>query len=334
MLTSSPGSPSDSKPANQVRVASRDYADFDELSESFVDFECEYMQVGTGPVRARLSRVDLGDVVLLRGSEEAPQYVINSTNGENATLLLLGASSRSTYWLGRRADERTLLSYAPGAEHAGHSRGPMNWFTVHVPPAVFERQQAALGLEPTPIVTGPVSAHADDVDLLRRTAAHAFDVAADPDALAAPELSHALEQSVLTAAVQAASCPPQRAGAAMSRERAVRRALDVLASRSREPLYLADLCEAASVSERTLRNAFRDFYGLSPIRFLQVRRMGMVRRALLEADPERDRVSPIAARFGFTNLGRFAVEFRRLFGVSPSQLLRASGGRRPGLIRA
>ena len=38
----------------------------------------------------------------------------------------------------------------------------------------------------------------------------------------------------------------------------MRCALEVLATRAREPLYLADLCEAASVSERTLRNAKAD----------------------------------------------------------------------------
>jgi AraC family ethanolamine operon transcriptional activator len=323
----SPEAPPEIQAPGAPRAASRDFRDFDELSESFVEFDSEYMQVGTGPVRAQVSRLMLDRVVLSRGDEEAPQYVNNSTNGGVASLLLLAAPSPATYWLGRRADERTLLSYAPGAEHVGRSSGAMTWMTIHYRPATLERQQLALGLPVSPIVTGSLDPRPEQVTALRRAAARAFEVASDPNALESAPVRRALEESILNAAAHATTRAPVRADAApSSRERAVRRALDVLAARAREPLYLADLCEAASVSERTLRNAFYEFYGLSPIRFLHVRRMGLVRRALREADPARDHVSPIAARHGFTNLGRFAVEFRRLFGVSPSQVLRAPGG--------
>jgi AraC-like DNA-binding protein len=307
------------------RAISRRFGDFDELSESFVDFDADYLQMGTGPVRAEVSRVQLDRVVVLRGDEESPQYVVNSTNGRGAaTLLLLAVPSCDTFWLGSRAHERTVISYEPGAEHVGRSSGPMSWMTIHYAPAALERQQLALGLPVAPALTGSLTPGTEAVADLRRVAAEAIEVASDPSALEVPELRRSLEESILTAAVRVASSAPQRSAAWISRERAVRRAFEVLESRSREPLYLAELCEAAAVSERTLRNAFQHLYGVSPIRFLHMRRLALARRALLDADPARDRVSPIATRFGFTNLGRFAVEFRQLFGVSPSELLRGS----------
>jgi AraC family ethanolamine operon transcriptional activator len=73
-----------------------------------------------------------------------------------------------------------------------------------------------------------------------------------------------------------------------------------------------------------MRTAFQRIHGVSPIRYLHLHRMGQARRALRDADRTSERVADIATRFGFANLGRFAVEFRQLFGVSPSQLLRGS----------
>jgi len=49
--------------------------------------------------------------------------------------------------------------------------------------------------------------------------------------------------------------------------------------------------------------------------------MGLVRRALREADPSSASVTAVGTRFGFWELGRFAVEYQALFGESPSATL-------------
>jgi AraC family ethanolamine operon transcriptional activator len=50
-------------------------------------------------------------------------------------------------------------------------------------------------------------------------------------------------------------------------------------------------------------------------------RLSQARRALLCADAELVTVTEIATCFGFVELGRFSVEYRRMFGESPSQTL-------------
>jgi AraC-like DNA-binding protein len=47
---------------------------------------------------------------------------------------------------------------------------------------------------------------------------------------------------------------------------------------------------------------------------------------LQHAQPGDTSVAALAARWGFTHLGRFAVEYRRRYGHSPSQTLRTSFG--------
>jgi AraC-like DNA-binding protein len=85
-------------------------------------------------------------------------------------------------------------------------------------------------------------------------------------------------------------------------------------------LYLAEICSAIDVAERTLRISCEEHLGMGPIRYLGLRRMHLVRRALLRADPSTT-VTRIVTDHGFWELGRFAVAYRALFGESPSATL-------------
>jgi AraC-like DNA-binding protein len=88
-----------------------------------------------------------------------------------------------------------------------------------------------------------------------------------------------------------------------------------------EPLHIPALCCTLAVSERTLRKAFYKIHGLPPCRYLRMLRLSQASRALLSADSKLVTVTEIAACFGFVELGRFSVEYRKVFGESPSQTL-------------
>lgn len=88
-----------------------------------------------------------------------------------------------------------------------------------------------------------------------------------------------------------------------------------------EPLHIAALCRVLRVSERTLRSAFHKTCGLAPCRRLRMLRLSQARCALLAANWRRVTVTEIATAFGFLELGRFSVEYRKVFGESPSQTL-------------
>jgi AraC-like DNA-binding protein len=61
---------------------------------------------------------------------------------------------------------------------------------------------------------------------------------------------------------------------------------------------------------------------MGPIRYLTLRRMHMVRRALMREDPSTATVTRLATDYGFWELGRFAVTYGQLFGETPSATLR------------
>jgi AraC-like DNA-binding protein len=93
-----------------------------------------------------------------------------------------------------------------------------------------------------------------------------------------------------------------------------------------QPLYLTEVCARIGVRERTLRNHCLEYLGMSPHRYLWLRRMDLARRALSLADPGEKTVTTIASAYGFWELGRFSVAYRELFGESPSTTLRKGAG--------
>jgi transcriptional regulator GlxA family with amidase domain len=95
-----------------------------------------------------------------------------------------------------------------------------------------------------------------------------------------------------------------------------------------QPLRIPAMCRALAVSKRTLRKAFHETHGIPPRRRLRMLRLSAARRALLAADCGRLTVTQVATAFGFLELGRFSVEYRKVFGESPSQTLQHRSGSR------
>jgi AraC-like DNA-binding protein len=90
---------------------------------------------------------------------------------------------------------------------------------------------------------------------------------------------------------------------------------------SPETIHLADLCRALRLSRRTLQRAFTETLGMGPARYLTLRRLAAARAALRQSDPATTTVTETATRYGFWELGRFARDYRQLFGERPSQTL-------------
>ena len=106
------------------------------------------------------------------------------------------------------------------------------------------------------------------------------------------------------------------------------RALAFIGSRKEAQVHIKDLCRATGVSERTLRNVFYRNFGMSPHQYLMVGRLHDVRERLRNAGPGA-KVSGICADFGIWDFGRFAGQYRGLFGVLPSQELATRRGGTP-----
>lgn len=112
--------------------------------------------------------------------------------------------------------------------------------------------------------------------------------------------------------------PSHRTG---GRHRHLRHARDFLAAHAQEPIYLDDLCTTLGLARCGVENLFQDLLGLSPIAYLRHQRLHGARRALLQAAPGPGAVKHAALGWGFLHQGRFAQEYRALFGEGPVETL-------------
>jgi AraC family ethanolamine operon transcriptional activator len=94
----------------------------------------------------------------------------------------------------------------------------------------------------------------------------------------------------------------------------VRDALELSTQEFDKPLTVAELCRALRVSRRTLQYCFQEVLGIGPAVFLRAVRLSGARRALKTASS----VTQAASLWGFLHFGRFAHDYKLMFGERPS----------------
>jgi AraC-like DNA-binding protein len=115
--------------------------------------------------------------------------------------------------------------------------------------------------------------------------------------------------------------PVRTPHAGTARQRAARRARDLLLERSTEHLSPQDLADATGVSRFALYRAFREVYGMAPSDYLRHLRLRRARRLLAAGhSPAR-----AAAEAGFADQSHLHRWFVRSYGVTPGMFQRAAG---------
>lgn len=106
---------------------------------------------------------------------------------------------------------------------------------------------------------------------------------------------------------------------------AVRRAVAYLEDAAAEDVRISDVAAAARLSTRALQEAFRRYLDTTPMAYLKSIRLARAHGDLRQASIDGGvTVAAVAYRWGFANLGRFAADYRREFGRSPGEVLRAA----------
>jgi AraC family ethanolamine operon transcriptional activator len=113
---------------------------------------------------------------------------------------------------------------------------------------------------------------------------------------------------------------------APTRRRVARAAEAVMRARLCEPPSLRELCELVGAPERTLHHAFQESFGMTPKAYLRALRLNAAHRRLRRG---LGTVTEVATDLGLFHFGRFATEYRAMFGEMPSATLRDARGR-PG----
>jgi AraC-like DNA-binding protein len=95
-----------------------------------------------------------------------------------------------------------------------------------------------------------------------------------------------------------------------------------------ESVHIEDLCRVTGVGARTMQRCFRKYFDMPVSTYLKTLRLDSARRELVTAHSSEVSVTDIAMSNGCTHLGRFSVEFREQFGVSPHDVLDSRPGKK------
>lgn len=104
----------------------------------------------------------------------------------------------------------------------------------------------------------------------------------------------------------------------IKKNRTMNRVLEYIEANIHEEISIAKLCKIAEVSERSLRYCFHDNFELGPNRYLLNLRLNRVRSELSKTTSSRVKILDIANVHGFWHMGKFAADYRGLFGELPS----------------
>jgi AraC-like DNA-binding protein len=300
------------------------FTDPDVYHANFRRSRVEGVVIGRGEYRAEATSVDLHRLRMHRGDESLPR-VLSVSPSEERVPIVFGTNQNqpAMHFDGRELPQHEIILTGSGVPIHFRSSGACHWGSMSLTSKDFATAaQAVTGREfiapcftqfirPPPAFLARLSSLDEAAGHLARTA---------PDILAQPEVARALEQGLVHAMVLCISGgETAETGSVHHRHtRIMQRLEELLEANSDRTLYLTELCSAAGVSERTLRACCQEHLGMSPTRYLWLRRMHLARRALRISDPAATSVTKIATSYGFWELGRFSVAYRSLFGESPS----------------
>jgi AraC-like DNA-binding protein len=289
---------------------------------------------GADEFEAEIANLDLGQISLCLTRPSHASTMVGGVPDFHIFILPMAPVVARRTICGRDfpADGHGLFHHRPHELVVSRSRTDRPWPTaaIWIRHDDLVRQSAALaGRDPSPseldrsIILTTKAPHRRLLRLM--TDARELAVAR-PEVVASPSASRALSgaiQEALVVSLATGKAAPERA-AVRRRHQVMARLERLLHEQPEEVLTLPELCVAVGVAERTLHLVCQEFVGVGPMQYARSLRLDRVRRALVAADPQVDRVSAIAMHYGFWALGRFAVAYRGAFGETPSETLRRS----------
>lgn len=282
--------------------------------------DVEYVQLESGSFVGWWSVTPLASMTLQVGGADV-SLVRRIRMPDNAWMFAVPvAMPSSARWNGCAVDAGEVITVPPGSrtyvfDPAG-SRYAILVLTKKALPTLPATQQPE-----NSVVIRPGGA---EMQALRRTLFRAMDTEQAPTSPGrAAELERALLRSMTDCLTASRFSAPRQS----ARSEIVARSEDFVWRHAGENVTIAQLSAASGVSERSLRNAFYDVCDVGPKRYLRIRSLHQVRRALSQRAGEGASVTDVATHHGFFELGRFAGEYKALFGEAPSETLQKAKAR-------
>lgn len=292
---------------------------------------------GHGAFRARLTQVALHRLRLSAAAEYLPRIALVAAPADMILVVLPYGDGPPPIWGGISMRTSDIMALGAGQRLLTRTDGPSRWGSIRLPAAELVRYGSAL--------TGAIFAIPPAARWLllrpaiRRHLRHLHSAAigaveSRSPAFIGAETAHGLEQQLIEALVESLTkgSAIEAATAARQHQDLALRFEALLGSQPERYPRMVEICTALGVSAQNLRICCEEQLGMSPSEYVQRRRMQLVHRALHNGSSDVASISAVARRYGFGSLGRFAADYRALFGELPSATLRRGSGQEISLF--
>ena len=140
--------------------------------------------------------------------------------------------------------------------------------------------------------------------------------------LSASTIGRYLAATILTAYPSTALLEPTLEDRNDGTPLTLRRAEAFIDDNAHTDISVADIARAVHVTPRTLQYTFRRHRDCTPMVYVRRVRLHYAHHDLVMGDRRTTTVGSIAAKWGFVNIGRFALYYREKYGQSPHVTLR------------
>lgn len=224
---------------------------------------------------------------------------------------------------GIRLDANSIVVAAPNSEFCLSANDSSAWCTLFIPNERLPDLDNSELRSKCRVIQESTSSGKQFLDIVRRfvrTLETDEQLAREESALeiVGTELTRTASR-ILQDYTQLDSAKDTRGRPRYSREEVRSLLKKLVGDAARLPKNIQELSVSAGVSERTLRNIFKEMYELSPAQYLKLIQLHSIRRALKEDHQKERTISRILADHGVWEFGRFSKRYRKLFGENPSE---------------
>ena len=279
---------------------------------------------GHGQFRARLTQVELDQLRLTAVEESRPRIAFVRVPAGTILVSFPIEEGPAPVWGGTEVRTGEMITFGRGQRLHATTLGASRWGAIQTADQQFARYGSALSgagfIVPPAARWRPPPAAGRELRHLHRAAIRMAEARAG--VLTDAQAAHGLEQQLIHALIQCLSAGPaaQETSAGRRHRCILARFEDLL--RADASLSMTEICAELGISERLLRACCKEHLRMGPNRYVRLQRMRQVHRDLRSGTPGTASVSEIAQRYGFRDPGRFAINYRVVYGELPSATLR------------
>jgi len=292
----------------------------------------DLLPVEPGSFHARLTRVKLPTLRLMRAQEAAPRIACVSLPPEPVFVTFPTERTSPLICDGVELQFGDIMFHSLGERLYQRTIAACRWGWISLTPAsllTLSRTVAGEDLADPPVgrIVRPLPK--DGLALVRLHAQACRIAETRLDRIGHKEVARALDQDLTWALMTCLAEGKVLHNPTARRHQSglITRFEAALTAHQHRLLRTPDVCRALGVSEQTLRTACAHVLGMSPSRYQRLRRLKLVRQELLRASPVAESVAEVVGRYGFTDPGHFLAEYRNAYGERPPGARRGAADR-------